>query len=118
MKASDIPNATLDVLEGQIACDGRRPAGSMGNGRMGQPQEIYAGAIVSIAGLEFVVVDPHVENADGVDRVTFIGHMTASPRNDHLRGTEYDGARYGGNHLAYRWSSDLPRRTTPAGTPD
>lgn len=71
-------------------------------------QRIQNGAIVKIQGYEFVASD--VEWTDEKDQfsgaltgrrlVRFTGTCTENPINNSIRGTAYDGGRYGGNTLA------------------
>lgn len=53
------------------------------------------GAIVYSSGFEFTAHDIAVMEFDGVKVVRFVGRLTASERNNSLRGTGYDGAVYG-----------------------
>jgi hypothetical protein len=53
------------------------------------------GEIVYNQGFEFTAHDVTVHDVDGVKVMRYTGRCTASMRNESIRGTGYDGARYG-----------------------
>lgn len=75
-------------------------------------QKVFEGAIVRVQGYEFEAKNVRQHAAGGSWKypvIRFDGVCTPNPVNDSIRGTAYNGGRYGGNRLAgYDWDDSVP----------